>query len=55
MKKLCIGSLLFIIVIFAAGIINIVNPNKPSVSLAENRKLQEKPVFPQLLFLINHM
>ena len=45
MKKLCIGSLLFIIVIFAAGIINIVNPNKPSVSLAENRKLQEKPVF----------
>jgi hypothetical protein len=45
MKKLCIGSLLFIIVIFAAGIINLVNPNKPSVSLAENRKLQEKPVF----------
>ncbi len=45
MKKLKIDSLVFIIVIVAAGIINLVNPDKPSVSVEENRKLQEKPSF----------
>ena len=45
MKRLRIDSLIFIIVIVIAGIINLMNPNKPSISIAENRKLQEKPVF----------
>lgn len=45
MKKLKLDSFIFIFIILIAGIINLVNPNKPSISVAENRKLQEKPVF----------
>ena len=45
MKKLRIDSLIFIIAIITAGIINLVNPDRPSISVAENRKLQEQPAF----------
>ncbi len=50
MKKLKLDSLIFILIILTAGIINLVNPFKPSVSLQENRKLQEKPDFSLVSF-----
>lgn len=45
MKKNRLDATIFIIIIFLAGLINLFNPNKPTISVAENRKLQEKPVF----------
>lgn len=45
MKKFRLDTIIFILLILITGFANIVNPNKPLVSIGENRSLQEKPEF----------
>ena len=45
MKKLRLDTILFIILILIIGFANLVNPNKPTISITENRSLEKKPTF----------
>lgn len=45
MKKFRPDALIFVVFITLFGIMNLLNPDKPTISLQENRKLTEKPIF----------
>ena len=43
MRKARLDTLIFVIFITVFGIVNLLNPNKPEISLQENRSLAKKP------------
>lgn len=45
MKKIRLDTIIFTLLITIFGIVNLLNTNKPTISLQENRKLSEKPIF----------
>ena len=45
MKKIRLDALIFVILITVFGIANLLNPDKPDISLQENRVLAKKPIF----------
>lgn len=45
MKKLRLDALAFLIILAGLGIANLLNTNKPEISVLENRALKAKPVF----------
>jgi len=45
MRKFNLATLVFLFFIALYGIANLLNPNKPTISLQENRNLAKKPIF----------